>query len=188
MTNICKMMRGFQIWPQNSNGIRFDHFLAKKLQNGINRVFCQHPTVFWVKKLFKSYPIWILRPDLESFHPFAYRYPLDMTFAFWLFDLQCIFENLNLNSRSLKVLEIEFFRASLSSACLKPWETTRPAFNFQSWCFLNNPNAYFHWGKPNKISIFSVLPQSDIFTTPCDLFLNGETIFHQRPAHFEVHI
>ena len=35
-----------------------------------------------------------------------------------------------------------FCRAPLNSACLKPWETTRPAFNFQSWCFLNNPTAH----------------------------------------------
>ena len=27
----------------------------------------------------------------------------------------------------------------MNSACLNPWETTRPAFNFPSWCFLNNP-------------------------------------------------
>ena len=42
--------------------------------------------------------------------------------------------------------------------------------------------------KPDKIRSLSVLPQSDIFTTPCDLFLNGETIFHHRPAHFYVHM
>ena len=42
--------------------------------------------------------------------------------------------------------------------------------------------------KSNKIRTFSALPQSDIFTAPCELCLNGEEIFHQRPAHMEVHI
>ena len=28
---MCKMMRGFQIWPQNSNQITCDPFLAKTL-------------------------------------------------------------------------------------------------------------------------------------------------------------
>ena len=26
----CKMMRGFRIWPQNSNRITFDHLLGQK--------------------------------------------------------------------------------------------------------------------------------------------------------------
>ena len=42
--------------------------------------------------------------------------------------------------------------------------------------------------KPNKVGTFTVFPQSDIITTPCDFCLDGEAIFHQRPTHFEVHI
>ena len=38
--------------------------------------------------------------------------------------------------------------------------------------------------KPNKFRTFSVLPQSDMLTTPCDLFLNGEEIFHQTVCTF----
>ena len=84
-------------WPKKTVGnwqipdlANFDSFLAKKEVN--------------------SYPIWIMRPDLESSHHFAYlRHPFDMIFAFWFFDLPCIFENLKLNSRPLKVLKIDFF-------------------------------------------------------------------------------
>ena len=47
--------------------------------------------------------------------------------------------------------------------------------------------VYSHSDNAEQISTFSVLPQSNIFTTPCDLRLNGETIFHQRLAHFEAH-
>ena len=32
------------------------------------------------------------------------------------------------------------------------------------------------------------LPQSDIFTTPCDLCLNGKAAVYQWPTHMEVHI
>ena len=76
-------MRGFQICPQNTNRIRFDPFLAKKLSEigkipdsvDLNR--------FLAKKGVKSCPICILGPDLESSHHFAYfRHPFDMIFAF----------------------------------------------------------------------------------------------------------
>ena len=51
------------------------------------------------------------------------------------------------------------------------------------------PGRFMHTpigAKPNKIRTFSALPQSDILTTPYDLYLNGEAIFHQRPAHVDV--
>ena len=52
----------------------------------------------------------ILRPDLESSYHFAYfMHAFGMIYTFWFFDLPCIFRNLKLNSRPLKVLEIDFF-------------------------------------------------------------------------------
>ena len=104
------MMRGFQIWPQNSNRIRFDPFLAKKLSKWAKSDILPISDSFLAKKWVKSYPIWILRTDLESSHHFAYfRHAFDTIFAFWFFDLPCIFKTLKLNSRPLKVFEINFF-------------------------------------------------------------------------------
>ena len=54
-----------------------------------------HPFMAKNKKLngVKCYPIWIMRPDLESSHHFAYlRHLLDMIFTFLFFDLPCIFK------------------------------------------------------------------------------------------------
>ena len=110
VSKICKMMRGFQIWPQISNRIKFGLFLAKKTVGNWQHTQFSPFWVFFAKKGVQYYPIWILRSDLESSHHFAYfRHIFDMIFVFWFFDLQCIFKNLILNSRPLKVLEIAFF-------------------------------------------------------------------------------
>ena len=45
----CKMMAGFQIWPQNQ--IIFDPFFVQKTaQSRLNRVVRQFSTVFWSKR------------------------------------------------------------------------------------------------------------------------------------------
>ena len=100
-------------WEDSKSGLRIQvgkdltPFLAKVCQNGLNRVFCQFPLA---QKWVKYYPIWVLRPDLEPSHHFAhFRRAFDMIFAFWCFDLPCIFKNLKLYSRPLKVLENDFF-------------------------------------------------------------------------------
>ena len=38
MPKICKMMRGFQIWPEYSNQIRFEPFFGKKKLSGIGKL------------------------------------------------------------------------------------------------------------------------------------------------------
>ena len=47
---ICKMMRGVQIWPQNSNRITFDPFLGQKLSN--LEIFLE---IFWFSRDFDSF-------------------------------------------------------------------------------------------------------------------------------------
>ena len=43
-------MRGFQIWPQNSNPTTFDPLLDKKtVKNELNTQLSRFPTVFWPK-------------------------------------------------------------------------------------------------------------------------------------------
>ena len=57
---ICKMMRGFQIWPQNSNRITFDPPFGQKLKS---RDLWKNPKKiprfdsFFAKKGIKCYPI-----------------------------------------------------------------------------------------------------------------------------------
>ena len=131
MHKICKMMRRFQIWHHNSHRLRFDPFCGQKIVGNRQNIRLSPFDNFFAEKGVKSYWIGILRPDLESSHHYAYfRHSFIMIFAFSFFDFRCIFKNLKLYLRPLKVLEIDFFRAPLNSACLKPWETTRPAFNF----------------------------------------------------------
>ena len=82
---ISEMMRGFQIWPQNSNLITFDPLFGQKTVE--NRDIFKNPS-FLAKKGVKYYPIWILRPGLESSHHFWYLRPkIVMIFTFWFFDL-----------------------------------------------------------------------------------------------------
>ena len=47
----CEMVRGFQIWPQNSNLITFEPFFwPKTVENRLNWVFCQFSIVLWSKR------------------------------------------------------------------------------------------------------------------------------------------
>ena len=85
-------MRGFHIWPQNSNKITFDPLFGQKpAENRLNRIYCQLSTVFG-KKGVRCYPISIRRPDLESSHHFGYidpfwyaifHFDFLTTYAFW---------------------------------------------------------------------------------------------------------
>ena len=66
----------------------FDIFLPKRWSN---LIYLNSEAKFWI------------------LHRFAcFRHPFDMIFSLWFFDLSCIFKNLKLNSRPLKVLEIDF--------------------------------------------------------------------------------
>ena len=48
---ICEMMRGFQIWPQNSNPIIFDPFLGQKtVQKWQTTRYSVFLTVFWEQR------------------------------------------------------------------------------------------------------------------------------------------
>ena len=48
---MCKMMRGFQIWPQSSNRITFNSLFGEKtVENLPNWVFCQFSSLFFAKK------------------------------------------------------------------------------------------------------------------------------------------
>ena len=137
-------MRWFQIWSQNSNRIRFDSFLAQNCQKWAKSgTLPISDSFFWPKNGPNLIRIWILRTDLESSHHFAYfRHPFDIIFAFWFFDPPCIFKKIEIKFATPKTAWNRFFHAPSNSACLKPWETTRPTLNFQSWCFLNNPNIH----------------------------------------------
>ena len=75
----CRMMRGFQIWSQNSNWIPFDPLFGQKtVENRLNRLFCKFSTFFGPKGV-KCHSIWILRPDLESsYHSASLRIPFDI--------------------------------------------------------------------------------------------------------------
>ena len=48
---ICKMMRGFQIWTQNSNRITFDPLFGQKtVKNGLNGYLTNFRVFFWPKR------------------------------------------------------------------------------------------------------------------------------------------
>ena len=72
---ISKMIKGFQIWPQNSNRITFDPIFGQKTVE--NRDIFKNPffDIFFGQKGVKYYPISVLRPDLESSHHFGYYGP-----------------------------------------------------------------------------------------------------------------
>ena len=52
MPKICKTMRGFQIWPQNSNQLRFEPFFfwPKTVGNWQNTQFSPFWQLFWPEK------------------------------------------------------------------------------------------------------------------------------------------
>ena len=110
---ICKMMRGFQIWPQNSNPITFDPLFGQKTVE--SRDFWKNPqkifrdSSFLAKKGVKFYPISILRPDSESSRQSTYhRLPFDIIFKFWIFDLPMHFQNFQI-SGAAQFFEISHF-------------------------------------------------------------------------------
>ena len=71
-------MWGFQIWPQNSNRIKFDPLFGQKMYfKGVKSDILPTSTVFGQKGV-KCYLILILRPYLESSHHFAYTVPLSI--------------------------------------------------------------------------------------------------------------
>ena len=94
---VSEMMRGFQIWPQNSNRITYDLPFGQKTRIlGFLKTSLENPKIrqfFFYKKGVECYPIWILRPDMESSHHFWYLRPqFQMIFKFSFFDLTCIFK------------------------------------------------------------------------------------------------
>ena len=99
--NVVSEFKSDKIWP-----LFGQKNLSKWANTGVLSIFDS----FLAKKWVRSYLIWILRPDLEFFHQFAYlRHAFDMICAFLFLGLQCILKNLKLNSQPLKVLEIDFF-------------------------------------------------------------------------------
>ena len=62
---ICKMMRRFEIWPQNINQITYDPLLDKNFDNFAISVFFQFSTGFLPQKGVKCYSISISRPNLN---------------------------------------------------------------------------------------------------------------------------
>ena len=137
------MMRGFQNWSRNSNQITFDSFFGQKTDgNWQNTRFSPFWQLFLAQKGVKCYLIWIRRPDLESSHHFAYfRHIFDMIFAFWFFDLPCIFKNLKLNSRPLKVLEIDF-SCTIELSVSETMGNHSTCFQFPKLVFFEQP----YWG------------------------------------------
>ena len=107
------MMRRFQIWPQNPN----------RPKNGSNFILFEFWCQIWnplvILHILGTHLIW-----------FALFLP---PMHFQKFEIKFVTPRSDWN---------RFVRAPLNSACLKPCETTRHAFNFQSWCFLNNPTGH----------------------------------------------
>ena len=90
---MCKMMRRFQIWPQNSNRITYDPFFGKKTSNSskVHTRFSQFSTVFWSIRGSNDirFELWAIFGILSHF---TYLRPqFDMIFTFWFFYFQCIF-------------------------------------------------------------------------------------------------
>ena len=134
------MMRGFQIWPQISNRIKFGLFLAKKtVGNWQHTQFS--PFCFFLPKrgpILSDLNSEIRFGILGSFCIFSAYIWHD--FRFLIFWPTMHFQKFDIKFATPKSAWNRFFHAPLKSACLKPRETTRPPFNFQSWCFSNNPN------------------------------------------------
>ena len=94
---ICRMMRGFQIWPQNSNRITYDPIFGQNIiKNWLKRIFCQLSTVFRPKKGSNGIrfefggQMWnfliilhILSPHLIHFFHFDFLTPLRCDFYFF---------------------------------------------------------------------------------------------------------
>ena len=84
---ISKMMKWFQIWPQNVSRITFDPFFGQKtFEYWQNTRFSQFSAVFFYQKGVKCYPIGIPRPNFEFYNHFGYFRPtFDMILTFWFF-------------------------------------------------------------------------------------------------------
>ena len=102
---ICKMMKAFRIWPQNSNQITFDYLFSPKSVKtekfpDLGKISLFRQFFVWqnnnfsgnfsilnsfgAKKGVKCYLIWFLWPDSEFSRHLAYlRLPFDMIFGFW---------------------------------------------------------------------------------------------------------
>ena len=82
-----KMMRGFQIWPQNSNRITFHpHFAQKAVKNWQNTRFSLFLTVFWSKRG-TNVTLYEFLGQIWNNHSASLRTPHDMIFSFWFFDI-----------------------------------------------------------------------------------------------------
>ena len=135
--NLAAEFKSYKDWPL---------FCQKKLSKWAKSGLLPISDSFLAKKWLKSYPIWILRPDLESLKHFAYsRQTFVVVFAFRFFWLPIHFRKIEIEFATPKSAWNRFFRSPLNSACLKPWETPRPDFNFQSWCFFSNPTGHGHY-------------------------------------------
>ena len=123
-------MRGFQIWPQNSNRITLDSFFAKKLSK-VGKIPDLAYFSFFCRIGVKCYPIWILRTDSESSHHFAYfRPPFDTIFAFLLFD-PMHFQKFLIKFTTPISAWNQLLRAPSHSACSKTWEASSHSTCFQ---------------------------------------------------------
>ena len=123
---ISQMMRGFQIWPQNSNRTTFDLILDKKLSNiGILE---NNPIFDSLSKKGVKCLIWILRPDLGSSCHLWYNRPHLMIFEFSFFDLQK-----NSLSTPLKFWKNCFFTLAYKSSGHKNMSVASPDSDFRKW-------------------------------------------------------
>ena len=76
------MMRGFQIWPQNSNRVIFDLLFGQEtVENMVNRVFASFRRIGG-QNVVKCYLVLNLRQDLSSHHFASPRSTFDIIFTF----------------------------------------------------------------------------------------------------------
>ena len=85
-----------------------------------------------------------------------------MIFAFWFFDLPCIFENLKLNSRPLKALKIDFFSCTIKLSMTETMGNHLTCFQFPKLVFFEPPYWAYH---TFKSLVWQHLVKSNISTT-----------------------
>ena len=138
----CKMLEGFQMWPQNSNWILTDPLLDKKKtgKNMLNWVYCEFLTDFWPKR--GSNVIWFEFWDqIWNPHNFtSLRTQFEIVFTFQFLTSHAIFyhkcgqgyqifwESVNFN---------ELIEISIKNASDRGWESE--TVHFQKSCTTGPP-------------------------------------------------